>query len=62
MFPADAPLFGADGPDEVIVTDSIPIAAALLDKVTVIEVAPLLGDVVARLHDGRPVSELIPYD
>ncbi len=62
MFPADTPLFGSSGPDEVIVTDSIALAPAMAAKVTIIGAASLLGDVIARLHDNRPVSDLIDYD
>ena len=62
LFTADSPLFGPERPDEVIVTDTIPLAAGLEERVTVLGVGDLLGDVVARLHRGEAVSELLPYD
>lgn len=66
MFTGDSPLFGADGPDRLLVTDSIPVApdlpAAATERIAVIGIAPLLGDVVSRMHRGEAVSDLIPYD
>jgi ribose-phosphate pyrophosphokinase len=62
MFQADAPLFGPDGPDELIVTDSVPVPRAVADRVTVISAAPILADVIKRLHSHRAVSDIIPYD
>lgn len=66
MFPNDSPLFGPDGPDHLLVTDTIPLAADLSEKararITVIGAADLLGDVVSRLHHGESVGDLIPYD
>jgi ribose-phosphate pyrophosphokinase len=45
--------------DEVIVTDSIPVP---LEKrgtpLTVLSVAPLLGEAIVRVHENRSVSEL----
>ncbi|GAB4522184.1 MAG: ribose-phosphate pyrophosphokinase [Anaerolineales bacterium] len=47
---------------EIITTDSVPIAAekraALGDKLTVLSVAPLLGEVIRRVHMGRSVGEM----
>ena len=47
---------------EIITTDSIPIPAdqkALVqDRLTVLSVAPLLGEVILRAHEGRSVGEL----
>jgi len=62
MFQADAPLLGPDGPDELIVTDTVPIPAAIADRVTIIGAAPILADVIGRLHKHEPVSDIIPYD
>lgn len=62
MFHADAPLFGPDGPDELIVTDSVPLPPEVVDRVTTIGAAPVLAEVIGRLHRHEPVSEIIPYD
>ena len=45
--------------EEVIVTNSIPIAAAKQGPpITVINVAPLLAEAIIRVHENRSVSEL----
>jgi ribose-phosphate pyrophosphokinase len=66
MFPPDAPLFQPNGPDRIIVTDSVPLPAGMpadaQAKVDVVSAADLLGHVIVRLHSGEPVSDLIPYD
>lgn len=47
---------------EIITTDTVPIPAekmALLgDKLSVLSVAPLLGEVIRRAHEGRSVGEM----
>jgi ribose-phosphate pyrophosphokinase len=47
---------------EIITTDSVPIPpekrARLGDKLTIISVAPLLGEVILRAHEGRSVGEM----
>jgi ribose-phosphate pyrophosphokinase len=47
---------------EFITTDTIPIspakAAVLGNRLTIISVAPLLGEVIRRAHEGRSVGEL----
>lgn len=44
---------------EVVVTDTIPLPAEKRDpKFTVLSVAPLLAEGIARVNDGRSVSEL----
>ncbi|MBO6525452.1 ribose-phosphate diphosphokinase [Erythrobacter sp.] len=67
MFTLVSPLFSDEqGPDTVIVTDTIPLASELADearaKIEVLEAAPLVASVIERLHSGEPVSELLPYD
>jgi ribose-phosphate pyrophosphokinase len=43
----------------LVVTDSIPIPKdRLCDKITVLSVAPLLGEAIQRIHDGRSLSSL----
>ena len=45
--------------DDVIVTDSVPIAAENLGPpITVLSVAPLLAEAIIRVHENRSVSEL----
>ncbi|MGH7764723.1 MAG: ribose-phosphate diphosphokinase [Candidatus Dormibacteraceae bacterium] len=45
--------------EEVIVTDSVPIAAVKLGPpLTVLSVAPLLAEAIIRVHENRSVSEL----
>ena len=47
---------------EVICTDTLPISdedmALLKDKLTVLSIAPLLGEVILRAHEGRSVGEM----
>jgi ribose-phosphate pyrophosphokinase len=47
---------------EIITTDTIPIPpekrALLGDKLTILSVAPLLGEVIQRAHEGRSVGEM----
>jgi ribose-phosphate pyrophosphokinase len=44
---------------EVVVTDSIPLPAAKrLPKITVLSVAPLIGEAIKRIHRGESVGAL----
>lgn len=44
---------------EIVTTDTIPIKAEdKLDNMTILSVAPLLGEVITRSHEGRSVGEL----
>ena len=44
---------------EVIVTDTIPLPAeANRDRITVLSVAPLFGEAIARIHRGESVGAL----
>ncbi len=47
---------------EIITTDTIPIPsdqrALIQDRLTILSVAPLLGEVILRAHEGRSVGEL----
>jgi ribose-phosphate pyrophosphokinase len=47
---------------EIIVTDTIPIPPEkkeiLGEELTVLSVAPLLGEVISRAHEGRSVGEM----
>jgi ribose-phosphate pyrophosphokinase len=45
--------------EEVVVTDSVPIAPDKLGPpLTVLSVAPLLAEAIIRVHENRSVSEL----
>lgn len=47
---------------QIITTDSTPLTLEkrklLEDKITVLSVAPLLGEVIRRAHEGRSVGEM----
>ena len=47
---------------EIITTDTIPIPYSyrdlLMEKLTVLSIAPLLGEVILRAHEGRSVGEM----
>ncbi len=44
---------------ELVVTDTIPLAPAKrLPKITVLSLAPLLGEAIRRIHTGQSVGEL----
>jgi ribose-phosphate pyrophosphokinase len=47
---------------QIITTDSAPISPEkmdfLKDKLTIISIAPLLGEVIKRAHEGRSVGEM----
>jgi ribose-phosphate pyrophosphokinase len=46
----------------VITTDTVPIPTEKLarfsNKITILTVAPLLGEVIRRAHQGRSVGEM----
>lgn len=49
----------AAGAREIVVTDSIPIPEAKrLPNMTILPVAPLLGDAIGRIHSGQSVGAL----
>lgn len=62
MFNADAPLFGPDRPDELLVTDTVQIPDEVAARVTTITTAGILAEVIGRLHRHESVSDIIPYD
>jgi len=43
---------------EVIITNTIPLKPGVLEKVTVLSIAPLLGEAIARIHNDESVSSL----
>ncbi|MCW5744859.1 MAG: ribose-phosphate pyrophosphokinase [Alphaproteobacteria bacterium] len=51
--------------DQVVVTDSVPPfrlgPGAARDKLLILPAAPLLAETIARLRDGRPLSDLLAF-
>lgn len=44
---------------ELVITDTVPLSENKVDsKIKVISVAPLLGEAIRRIHEGRSVGEL----
>src|SRR5436190_20572594 len=44
---------------EVVVTDSVPLAASKrIPQITVLSVAPLIGEAIRRIHRGESVGAL----
>ena len=67
LFTGGAPeLFGPTGPDEVIVTNTVPLPSSLglgaAGKLTVVDASRLVAGIIARTHRGEAVSDLLPYD
>lgn len=47
---------------EVVVTDTLPVTNnKKLDKVTVLSMAPLLGEAIHRIHTGQSIGELFEF-
>lgn len=45
--------------ERVVVTDSIPVPPEARDgKITILSVAPLIGEAIRRIHEGRSISAL----
>ena len=44
--------------EEMILTDSIPVHALAGGKLMVLSIAPLLGEAIARNHQGKSISAL----
>ena len=60
VFSSVAPGLLADSPySEVVVTDTVPLSEKQnFSNLTVLSVAPLLGEAIRRIHEGRSVGEL----
>jgi len=44
---------------EVVVTDSLPVGKdKMLDKITVLPIAPLLGEAIHRIHTGLSIGAM----
>lgn len=64
LFTDGAPaLFGPDGPEQVIVTDSVPVRTVSdTSRIHILSAAGFVADAISRLHRGEPFYELLPYD
>ena len=60
VFSKDAPqLLAQSSFQEVVVTDTVPLTKKQINgKITVLSVAPLLGEAIYRIHKGQSVGEL----
>ena len=61
VLPGDASTRLAEKPyiKEVVITDTVPSPADKVNsKIKVISIAPLLGEAIRRIHEGRSVGEL----
>ena len=59
LFGAAIERIAASPVKEVVVTDTIPVSGKKkLDKITVLPIAPLLGEAIRRIHTGQSVGEL----
>ena len=60
VFAPAAPKLLAESPfSEVVVTDSVPLTTEQkVGNLTVLSVAPLMGEAIKRIHEGRSVGEL----
>jgi len=54
------PRLAASRIQELVVTNTIPLAPEkLIDRITVLSVAPLVAEAIRRIHEDRSVSELL---
>ena len=44
--------------EQLITTDAVPITDNMNGKIKVVSIAPLLGEAISRIHDGKSVSSL----
>jgi ribose-phosphate pyrophosphokinase len=48
---------------EVIVTDTLPVSnERRLDKITVLPIAPLLGEAIHRIHTGKSIGAMFEHE
>lgn len=52
----DAPI------EEVVVTNSIPLAEGAPEKITQLSVAPILGEAISRIHDNESISSIFGFE
>ncbi len=44
---------------QVVVTDTVPVPPAKrIDKITILPIAPLLGEAIRRIHTGQSVGAM----
>lgn len=48
--------------EEVVVTNSIPLAEGAPTKITQLSVAPILGEAISRIHDDESISSLFGFE
>lgn len=48
--------------EEVVVTNSIPLAEGAQKKITQLSVAPILGEAISRIHDDESISSLFGFE
>ncbi len=49
--------------EELVITDSIPLPPEKhISKITVLSLAPLVGEAIIRIHTGRSVGELFHFE
>ncbi len=44
--------------EKLVVTDAVPVCDTMGDRIHVVSVAPLLGEAIRRVHEGKSVSSL----
>ncbi len=48
--------------EEVVVTNSIPLADGAPKKITQLSVAPILGEAISRIHDNESISSIFGFE
>jgi ribose-phosphate pyrophosphokinase len=64
VFSGDAPQkFQSAGLAEVVITDTVPMPPEKMwPAVTILSIAPLIGEAISRIHTGRSIGELFQMD
>ena len=44
--------------EQLVTTDAVPVSDDMHGKIKVVSIAPLLGEAISRIHDGKSVSSL----
>ena len=44
--------------EEIVTTDAVPIDDTVNGKIKIVSIAPLLGEAIRRIHDGKSISSL----
>ena len=44
--------------EQLVTTDAVPVTDDMNGKIKVVSIAPLLGEAISRIHDGKSVSSL----